>query len=227
MLHLSGRAIGMLVGNLPSFWPVLNWVFTYTIFLPLFPDLHSGICLETSPLNHTFQKSNYVPSDACTRFGCLKSCLFLQSQESLLAVLSSMLNISPGAKDETDPCNLGSTRVCHQPTGLGCSWNANRIQGRPPEFLQQTERESLQITTTLTPKEFGAQKVFLYQTRIGDCREVSETDTDLIWEVKPFYSWNCSAAHAVLTWADCNCQDCFLLSSHFPESHYPISMESH
>lgn len=77
-----------------------------------------------------------------------------------------------------------------------------------------------EITTTLTLKESEAQKV-LYQTRIGDCREVGETDTDLIWEVKPFYSWNCSATLAVLTWADCNCQDCFLLSSHFAKKSLP------
>lgn len=61
MLHLSWRAIRMLVGNLPSFWAVLNWVFTYAtisslVFRPSFRDL-----LESSPLNNIFQKSICLP----------------------------------------------------------------------------------------------------------------------------------------------------------------------
>lgn len=128
------------------------------LFLPLFSDLHSGICLETCPLTHIFQENNYVPSDASSRFACLKSCLFLQSQESFLVVFSSIPSISPGAKDGTDLCSLGSTWVCHQPTELGCTWNPNKIQGMPPKALAADKNKSLfrETATTLTPKEFGA-----------------------------------------------------------------------
>lgn len=113
------------------------------------------------------------------------------------------------------------------------SWAAPEIPTRSrachQKLLQQTEQESVQgdCNHSHPQRVWSIKGIPLSDKNRRLCREVSETDTDLIWEVKPFYSWNCSAALAVLTWADCNCQDCFLLSSHFPKRHYPISMESH
>lgn len=231
MPHLSERGIRILVGNLPSSWPELNCECLHMqLFLPLFPDLHSEICLETSPLNHTFQKSIYVPSDACTRFGCLKSLLFLQSQKSFLAVSSSILSITPGAKEGTDVCSLWRTWMCHQPPqGWAAPEMPTGSRACHQKLLQQTEQGSVQgdYNHSHPQRVWSTKGIPLSDKNRRLCREVSETDTDLIWKVKPFYSWSCSAALAVLTWADCNCQDCFLLSSHFPKSHYPISMESH
>lgn len=114
------------------------------LFLPLFPDLHSGICLETSPFNHTFQKSIYVPSDACARFGRLKSCLLFQSQERFLAVFSSTLSTSPGAKEGTDTCSLGTHECATSPQGWAAPEMPTGSRAFHQKLLQQTEQESAQ-----------------------------------------------------------------------------------
>lgn len=79
--------------------------------------------------------------------------------KSLLAVLSSMLSITPGAKEGIDLHSLGRTWMCRQPLQAtaalwDCTQNADRTQVMPPKWSRsrQSGRLFREMITTLPPK---------------------------------------------------------------------------
>lgn len=87
-------------------------------------------------------------------------------------------------------CVMGLTLKCQQDPG----YTTRR-------FSQQTEQEAIQrgYNHSHPQRMWSIEDILLSDKSKIFCREVRETETDLICEVKPFHSWSCSAALAVLT----------------------------
>ena len=91
-------------------------------------------------------------------------------------------------------------------TGLGCIVGLHSKHREDPGYatkmlLQQIEKKSVQrgYNHSHLQRVWSIKDILVPDKSKRLCREVRDTETELICEVKPFHSWSCSAALAVLT----------------------------